>query len=315
MKREEHVNLVIGSQPEEAPLSRLIKRYSSWNTLKKAVAWLTRFKQYVAQKEKTPSGNLTPKEIQAAESDIIKFVQGRSFYDLIKALQTKGSSEDGRRRKRSLKTFGAIHKLNPVLDDGGLLRIGGRLKNAPIPYEARHPLILPYKHEVSNLIVMHYHEQTGHAGQDYVLSHVRENVWIVKGRTAVRRVLAGCFNCRRRNKASGEQIMADLPRDRITPDEPPFTNVEVDFFGPLFVRHGRGKAKRYGCLFTCLAVRAVHIEIAHSLETDSFINALRRFICRRGCPSVIRSDNGTNFVGAERELREAVQRVEPAQDK
>ena len=307
VKREEHVNLVIGSQPEEAPLSRLIKRYSSWNTLKKAVAWLTRFKQYVAQKEKTPSGNLTPKEVQAAESDIIKFVQGRSFYDLIKALQTKGSSEDGRRRKRSLKTFGAIHKLNPVLDDGGLLRIGGRLKNAPIPYEARHPLILPYKHEVSNLIVMHYHEQTGHAGQDYVLSRVRENFWIVKGRTAVRRVLAGCLNCRRRNKASGEQIMADLPRDRITPDEPPFTNVEVDFFGPLFVRHGRGKAKRYGCLFTCLAVRAVHIEIAHSLETDSFINALRRFICRRGCPSVIRSDNGTNFVGAERELREAVQ--------
>jgi len=78
-------------------------------------------------------------------------------------------------------------------------------------------------------------------------------------------------------------------------------------FGPFIVKRGRSELKRYGCLFTCLAIRAVHIEVVQSLETDSFIQALQRFICRRGQPTVIRCDNGTNFVGAEKELRNAVE--------
>ena len=80
----------------------------------------------------------------------------------------------------------------------------------------------------------------------------------------------------------------------------------VDCFGPIMVRRGRTDVKRYGVLFTCLSMRAVHIEIAHSLDTDSFIHAMRRFIGRRGQPVEIRSDNGSNFVGGENELREAV---------
>ena len=73
----------------------------------------------------------------------------------------------------------------------------------------------------------------------------------------------------------------------------------------MLVKQGRARVKRFRCLFTCLAIRAVHIEIAHSLDTDSFIDTLRRFIARRGKPVEIRSDRGTNFQG-ERELREAV---------
>lgn len=100
--------------------------------------------------------------------------------------------------------------------------------------------------------------------------------------------------------------MADLPQDRVFPDELPFTRVGVDFFGPFEVKRGRAAVKRYGVIFTCLAVRAVHLEVASSLDTDSFVNALRRLIARRGQVSELRSDNGTNFVGAERELREAI---------
>jgi len=102
-----------------------------------------------------------------------------------------------------------------------------------------------------------------------------------------------------------EQKMSDLPPERCSTD-PPFTYTGVDFFGPLIVKQGRKEVKRYGSLFTCLASRAIHIEIAASLDTDSFINALRRFISRRGPISQLRCDNGTNFVGAERELREAL---------
>ncbi|KAK3704535.1 hypothetical protein QZH41_006329 [Actinostola sp. cb2023] len=102
-------------------------------------------------------------------------------------------------------------------------------------------------------------------------------------------------------------MMAGLPSDRLTPDKPPFSYVGVDFFGPLQVKRGRTIVKRYGCLFACLVMRAVHIEIAHTLETSSFIDALHRFINRRGKPLLMRSDNGTNFKGGERELRESIQ--------
>lgn len=101
--------------------------------------------------------------------------------------------------------------------------------------------------------------------------------------------------------------MADLPSERVTPDESPFTHVGVDYFGPFEVKSRRSLVKRYRVIFTCLAIQAIHIEVAPSLETDSFINALRRFIARRGQVKQLRSDNGTNFIGAERELRTAIE--------
>ena len=105
-----------------------------------------------------------------------------------------------------------------------------------------------------------------------------------------------------------EQKMAGLPADRVAAEKPPFSHVGVDCFGPYMVKQGRSVVKRYGCIFTCLVMRAIHIEILHSLNTDSFLNALQRFISRRGQPEIIRSDNGTNFIGAERELREGLRR-------
>ena len=104
--------------------------------------------------------------------------------------------------------------------------------------------------------------------------------------------------------------MADLPDSRLGYQQPPFTNTGVDCFGPLLVRNGRKTETRYGALFTCLTTRAVHIEIAHSLDTDSYLMAMRRVMARRGRPAHIWSDNGTNFVGAEKELREAMRRLD-----
>ena len=101
--------------------------------------------------------------------------------------------------------------------------------------------------------------------------------------------------------------MVNFPKERLTPDKPPFTFVGVDYFGLIEVKQGRLHVKRYRCLFTCLTMRVVHIEVAHFLDTDSMINALRRFISIRGCPEQIRSDRGTNFTSAERELKEAIE--------
>ena len=119
-------------------------------------------------------------------------------------------------------------------------------------------------------------------------------------------VFSKCLSCRRRQRPLCEQKMADLPADRITPDKPPFTSVGVDCFDPLQVHRGRSRVKRYGVIFTCMTIRAVHLEVAHSLNTDSFLMALRRFVARRGQVKIIRSDNATNFTSGERELRESI---------
>lgn len=96
--------------------------------------------------------------------------------------------------------------------------------------------------------------------------------------------------------------MADLPEERLEYGNPAFYHCGVDYFGPFLVKQGRARAKRYGCLFTCMAIRAVHLEVAHTMEADSFLQCLLRFIARRGVPNTVRSDNGTNFVGAQKAL-------------
>jgi transposase InsO family protein len=122
----------------------------------------------------------------------------------------------------------------------------------------------------------------------------------------VKKIIGKCFGCKKRQSTVCNQKMSDLPEDRVTPSQPPFTYTGVDCFGPFEVKRARSRVKRYGVIFTCLSSRAIHLEVAHSLDTESFLNALRRFVARRGQPKEIRSDNGGNFVKGERELREAM---------
>ena len=113
------------------------------------------------------------------------------------------------------------------------------MQNAPIPTEVKHPVLLPKKHHVTDLIVRKYHKELAHAGREHVLSSIRQKIWIVKGRVAVRRVLRGCLYCRKRASPPGEQKRADLPPERLTPDRPPFTFVGIDYFGPFLVRQAQ----------------------------------------------------------------------------
>ena len=135
---------------------------------------------------------------------------------------------------------------------------------------------------------------------------VRQTFWISRGKSFVRKIINDCLHCKRRRAKPNVPVMASLPKEQLALCEPPFTNTGVDYFGPMNVKRGRVTEKRWGCLFTCLTTRAVHLELAGDLSTDSFIMALRRFRGRRGNPRTIRSDNGTNFVGANRELIEAL---------
>jgi hypothetical protein len=144
--------------------------------------------------------------------------------------------------------------------------VGGRLNHANLPECTRHPVILKQDHALTLLIVKHCHDITNHAGVERTLAEVRSQ---------------------KQRARPTPPLMAALPKERLEAFSLPFTNVGVDFFGPMYVVVGRRREKRYGCIFTCFVTRAVHLEIAHRLDTDSFIMAFRRFIAIKGTPAVI----------------------------
>ena len=287
-------------------LNNLISDTSEWSRCLRKVAWLQKFIQWIEEKkEKHQTLNLekeiAPEDLEKAQPKIIKLVQRQSFNEELTQLK-KGLTIKSSR----------LARLKPILDDEEILRVGGRISRAPISRDAANPMILPRKHHVTVILIRFLHEKNGHYGHEQVLALSRENCWILKGRAAIKDVLNGCIKCKKRTAAKQVQEMAELPKARLTPYEPAFSYTGVDDFGPFYVKRGRGKTteKRWGAIFTCMNSRAVHLEVARSLETDDFILVLIRFLNRRGHVKEMRSDNGTNFVGAEREIREAIEQMD-----
>ncbi|XP_041354483.1 uncharacterized protein LOC121372258 [Gigantopelta aegis] len=241
---------------------------------------------------------LTSGILQKADILLVQYVQRQHFSDILKSL---GQNQNATKLPRS------VQKLDPFLVEG-VIRVGVRLDRADLPYDAKHPVLLPKDSCVSSLILRDSHNIVGHMGKNAMLADVRQRFWIIGGGTLAKQLVSKCVVCRRYRVKVKEQKMANLPTDRLTPDEPPFTRVGVDYFGPFMIKRGRSVVKRYGVVFTCLSIRAVHLEVACSLDTDSCINAIRRFIARRGCPKILRSDNGSNLVGCKKELQDELLR-------
>ena len=340
-------NVVVVNQ-SAGVASKLICHFSDWHRLRTAVAVFlrvkkilqTRCKERMNVKEEVSKDNksladrrkpsttkrirhkdteepcspLTVQDLVDAELAILKFDQDLAFGKEIHALQAleNENSLDNeklqKQKKTSIKNNSPIQRLDPFLENG-ILRVGGRLRRADLPHDTKHPVILPQKSHITALLIHHAHKRLGHARRGHVISSLREKCWIIKVNTAMRHVISKCVFCRRNYSRPGVQKMADLPKDRISP-APPFTYTGVDYFGPFIIKEGCKEVKRYGTLFTCLVSRAVHIEVANSLDSSSFIQALRRFIARRGPVREMRSDNGTNFVGAQCELLQAIEEMD-----
>ena len=196
-----------------------------------------------------------------------------------------------------------MKKLNPFMDSDGILRVGGRLNQAPIDVAERNPIIIHGKHHVAQLIIRHYHELTKHQGRHYTEGAIRSaGFWLIGGKRQVSSFIFNCVTCRKLRRRTEHQIMSDLPEDRLTPS-PPFSNVGVDTFGPWQIvtrrtRGGQAHGKRWAIMFSCLTSRAVHIEVIEDMTSSSFINALRRFTAIRGHVKECRSERGTNFIGS-----------------
>ena len=279
---------------DDHPLERLFQHYSDFHRLKKGLAWLIRCREMLRKKYVPASSYLSVGELQNAELVLVKHVQNLRYQCEIDQLS----------QNKSIQNSSSLKDLCPILDGNGMLCVGGRIKNA-VDGVQRHPYIVPRDHSLAKLIVRGMHE-SGHLGVEWTLGRLRSKFWIVRVRPLIKDVIRQCVFCKRHFGSTCIQKMADLPSERLEPNRPPFTFVGLDCFGPFLVKYRRAEVKRYGCIYTCFATRAVHIEKLEGLDTDSFLNGFRRFVARRGSPSKVWSDRGTNMVGANAELRKCL---------
>ncbi|XP_076384470.1 uncharacterized protein LOC143263257 [Megalopta genalis] len=238
----------------------------------------------------------TKPEINAARTRLELLAQREAFSTEIRLVQTQ----------QALPNSSALRSLNVFLDNGGLLRVGGRLSNAPIDYDQKHPIILPPKHPLTDLIIKCEHHRLMHAGCQAVLTSLQTRYCLVSAKHNVKRNIRKCVRCFKTNPLSQTYQMGQLPASRVTPVRRFFT-CGVDYAGPFFTKErtrSKVTVKAYLCIFVCFVTKAVHLELATDLSTDAFINCFRRFIARRGRCHCIISDNGTNFIGARNELVE-----------
>ena len=295
---------VLDTQAKEVKslLDRLHK-FSDWSKMVKAIARLQRHVKEIKGLQPKSCEACSLEERREAELTIIKMVQEATFSQDIQLLQSdKETPVKGKANK--------LHRLSPFLDDQGVLRVGGRLTHAALHPQVKHPAVLPKDSHVSNLLVKHYHERVYHQGRGMTMNALRSNgIWILGCSTAVSSHIYKCTKCRKFRRCTEQQKMSDLPEDRME-TAPPFTYCGMDCFGPFYVKEGRKELKRYGLLLTCMCSRAVHVEMLDDMTTDAFINALRSFIAIRGKVRQIRSDQGTNFVGARREFAEALKEMD-----
>lgn len=128
-----------------------------------------------------------------------------------------------------------------------------------------------------------------------MLSSLMRKYWFINANSAAKKVLSIVLLADATEENFLNKRWQTYPWRECWSMKPSSFMLEIDYFGPIEVKRGRGCLKRYGVLFTCMTSHAVHLEVAYTLDTDSCINAVRLFICRQGLISTLRSDNGTNF--------------------
>ena len=269
----------------------VLENYSTLTRLHRVTAWIIRWTMKARGQEDT-AGDLSVEELQRAERIWLVQAQMDAFSEEKKMLQ------DG----RPIPPASGMFQLNPFLSEG-LLKLTGRLQESDLNPAEMHPVILPSEHHYTKLVIMDLHESLCHAGIQQTMFALRARFWVPRCRQTVRHVTRSCVRCRVFSTRPFSQEAAPLPKERVCGGAP-FSRIGVDLGGPLYAKDSRGSnpVKVYFVLFTCTAVRAIHLELVESLSTEDFLRAFERFSARRGRPAVVFSDNATNFRGAAPKL-------------
>lgn len=271
------------------------KRYSSWQEL---------IDDSVKELQRATSSSTSPtaEEYQQAEIKVLQRAQKQSFPEDYKLLATG----------KSVSPSSRLLTLAPVLDQtSGLIRADGQLRRLEDVDVPLHTVVFDAAHPVTHLLIQKYDSDLHHLGPKQVFSERWRSFWILRGREAVRKHQRACADCQRWRGRPSIPKKADLPDACLRLHKPAFYSTGVDYFGPMMVKVGRCQEKRWGIIFKCLTTRAVHLDLLRNMDSDAYLMASRRFIARRGTPAELWSDQGTNFKGAKRELREAFESIVP----
>lgn len=254
--------------------SRYYFYFSKFSKIVNLIGWIKRFINNSRKLNVHTEDFLTVEEREAARKLVIRLVQEECFESINDPKLTS---------------------LCPFIDDEGLIRLRTKISDRKDAKDFCLPYVLPSKHEVVKRLIFEEHEKHSHAGVQCLMSILRQDYWILKCRRTIKSEVSKCIQCKRFKSKSIETPSICLPEHRVR-DAAVFEIVGIDLAGPLYLKSGE---KVWIVLYTCAVYRAVHLELASSLSTNEFLQTLRRFIARRGRPSVIYSDGGTNFVGSK----------------
>ena len=260
-------------------------KFSTWNKLLLTVATVFNLINR-AKKMRTNNHQYTTEDIQLSRNYLLKLSQDSFFHSTVNYLQ-RGIKLDSKCK---------IRCLNPLLDEDGLLRSCGRLQYAPTQLDLeKRPIILHAKDKIVRLYLEHAHQICIHWSTEPTKAFIQQRYHVIGLRKALASVRFHCFLCRRFDTKNIQLIIAPLPSFRFptTKTQFPFANSGIDFFGPFYIEDSKGiLEKHYGLIFTCLVTRAVHLETCPDLNTDTFLNAFRRFAVVDASPNFSTATTG-----------------------
>ncbi|XP_075157883.1 uncharacterized protein LOC142231149 [Haematobia irritans] len=280
------------SQPED-----ILDRFSSFSRALRVLCYIYRFVRKCRNQTLVNMQNdfITKDEIMTVKFNLIRIAQKNYYAPEYQALENN----------LPISSKSKLLTLNPKLDEYKLLRINGRLANADLSYNERHPIILPEKSRFCKLFIDFTHKMLLHSEYQVMLRAIRQEFYVVRLKSSIRHCIRNCRTCAIYKHRIRTQIMSSLPTERCT-FSLPFTYTGVDFAGPFDLKTSRLRNaklhKGYAAIFVCMSTRAVHLEVCSELTSEAFLSTFIRFVGRRGFPNKIYSDNGTNFVGASRTL-------------
>lgn len=301
-KRKLPANVFIALQSQgDDYLVEILKKHSTLSKLIWNTAWVVKFCNLRKVKPPKEIGQPTAQDLKDVLRCWIRYIQGLAFNDEVK--RCKAGDE--------LLVKSRLRKLRPYIDEHGILRVGGRLRKSELPFKAKHPIILPKNNYFTSLVIKQAHLYTLHGGPT-LMSTFLSGYWIFGRAEQIKKSIERCIVCFPYRCKPAQQIMADLPVNRVTGHRA-FLHTGVDLAGPFITktysgrsrgRHANPTSKSYVVIFVCMATKALHIELVSRQTTAAFMACLRRFIATRGICTDMYCDNGKNFVGASKELRE-----------
>ncbi len=277
------------------PIWSFWTRYSTYSKLVRITAWLWRFINS-CRGNKPVEQHLTSCELQYAKNCLIVHQQKEAFATIYQCL----------RHNKPLPVKHTLAGLCVSMSADHALQVTGRVGEGP-DNQPRKLIPLSLKCLVTRLMVESKHQSLGHPGVAAMLSIIGHNHYITGLKAFLKKVSRKCLRCQQAYAKPLQQQLGILPPSR-TSEAKPFERTGLDFAGPLTLREGSTRKpvhyKVYLCIFVCMATKAVHLEVCRELTTEAFATTFRTFCNRRGTPSEVFSDNGSNFLGAKAELDE-----------